>query len=225
VLSILALKDGAGLVKTLQGRAGPGQAMHGRNLSIGESWLRVACSAKDSETKKDKVKMEDQIETSKSELTTRTERVQQVARMIVERGFGAALASTELSELSGYAVETKQLSFFVSDVREELAANGMWLSGEGQAGQGFFVVRPSENAVVASRFAGKAHRALLLMQTLLEKTPLDTMTDAERRRHEKELRELKYSNRLYARRQDVVKLVKKHQPSLLKEDIETETDV
>jgi hypothetical protein len=56
------------------------------------------------------------------------------------------------------------------------------------------------------------------MQRLLEQTPQDEMSEAEKRRHEKELRELRYSNRLHARRGEVIEIVKKHRPGLLRED-------
>ena len=156
----------------------------------------------------------------KQPLASRGERVVVVATKVAALGFGGYIPNQEIVDLSGYKTNTKQFGFFVSDVREVLVSSGMWLSGEGQNSEGFFVLRASENAVLASRYAGKAHRALLLVQTLLECTPQDTMSEAEKRRHDKELRELRYSNRIYARQAEVVEVLRKHKPGILKEDVE-----
>jgi hypothetical protein len=157
---------------------------------------------------------------SDKQLATRSERILAAATEIEALGFGGFVSNEQIVKVSGYEKDTKEFGFFVSDVREVLVEQGMWLSGEGQQSKGFFIVRPSENAIVASRFSGKAHRALQLMQRLLERTPLTDLNEAERRRHEKELRELRYSNRLHARRDEVLEVIKKHKPGLLKDDLE-----
>ena len=215
MLSILARPGGA-----RRGEVGRGPAGQGRNLLINLLVESSLLWQKSSYQRKTKAKMDNEIEISKSELQTRTERVANAARVISEQGFGSAYSNEQIEELSGYSAGSREFAFFVSSVRAEVAEMGMWLSGEGQDGKGFFVVRPSENAVIASRFSGKAYRALQLMQTLLERTPLDALTESERKRHEKELRELKYSNRLFERRKDVIKVINKHSPGLLKDDIE-----
>ena len=156
----------------------------------------------------------------KQPLATRGERVIEAAIKVAALGFGGYAPNELITEISGYKPVTKEFGFFVSDVREILVERGMWLSGEGQNSAGFFIIRPSENAVLASRYAGAAHRRLLLMQRLLECTPQDAMSEAEKRRHAKELRELRYSNRLHARQSEVVEIVRKHKPGLLKDDIE-----
>ena len=157
-----------------------------------------------------------------SDELTRTEKLGVLARQIDSLGFGAFVANEQITEVSGYVPETQEFSFFITGIRNQLVEHGKWLSGEGQEGKGFFVVRPSENAVVSSRYTNKANRVLQVMQTLLEKTPMDELTEAERRRHRKELRELRYSNRLVERREEVLEIVKKHKPGLLKQDIESE---
>jgi hypothetical protein len=153
-------------------------------------------------------------------MLSHSDRAKQTAQLIATDGFGSFFPNEQISEWSGYEPNTQPFSFFLTNVRNVLVEQGMWLSGEGQEGKGFFVVRPSENAVVASRFTGKAQRALKAMETLLERTPLDTLSEAEKRRHEKELRELKYTNRFFERKSEAVRLLNKHAPGLLKDDID-----
>jgi hypothetical protein len=153
-------------------------------------------------------------------LLSHSDRNKQTAELIATAGFSSYFSNQQIAEWSGYEPDTQPFHFFLTTVRKVLAEQGMWLSGEGQEGKGFFVVRPSENAVVASRFTNKAFRALQTMQTLLENTPLDQLTEAEVRRHEKELRELKYTTRLMKRKREVMGVLKKHAPGILRDDIE-----
>jgi hypothetical protein len=153
---------------------------------------------------------------------SRLDRVLIAAEALKSRGFGQGCSNEEVVTWSAYQSGTQEFSFFVSTVRRELAQYGMWLSGEGQEGKGFFIVRPSENAVVASRFQNKATRAIELMEQLLTNTPLEGMTDAEKRRHDKELRDLRFTNRIMRRKREVVEVIKKHKPGLLKDDVELE---
>lgn len=151
---------------------------------------------------------------------SRIERLGFVAQTISASGFGSFHTNEQISEWSGYKLGTLEFSFFVSSVRQQLVKEGMWLSGEGQEGKGFFVIRPSENSIVASRNKNAARKVLSSMKTLLEQTPLTDLTEAEQRRHDKELREIRYSNRLMERQKDVLEVVKKHMPGILNEDIE-----
>jgi hypothetical protein len=153
-------------------------------------------------------------------LLSHSDRQKQAAELIASAGFKSYFSNEQISEWSGYEPRTQAFSFFLTNVRKVLAEQGMWLSGEGQEGKGFFVVRPSENAVVSSRFTNQYFRGMETMQTLLENTPLDQLTEAEVRRHEKELRELKYTTRLMKRKREVVTVLRRHAPGILRDDIE-----
>lgn len=151
---------------------------------------------------------------------SRVEKLGFVAETISTAGFGSFHTNKQVSDWSGLAPGSLEFNFFVSAVRQQLVQYGMWLSGEGQEGKGFFVIRPSENAIVASRNKNAARKVMSVMECLLERTPRNELSEAEQRRHDKELRELQYSNRLLERQRDVIETVKKHKPGLLNEDVE-----
>ena len=152
---------------------------------------------------------------------SRTDRLLVASESLHTLGYNQFCSNEQLTDWSGgYQPGTQEFSFFVSNVRQLLTKYGMWLSGEGQEEKGFFIVRPSENAIVASRLKNKAERVLINMRQLLESTPLEELSDPEKRRHEKELREIRYITRVLLRKTEVVAVIKKHSPGILQEDID-----
>jgi hypothetical protein len=155
-------------------------------------------------------------------LLSRTDRLVLATESLRTLGYNQFCTNEQISDWSGgYQPGTQEFNFFVSNVRQLLVQRGMWLSGEGQEEKGFFVVRPSENAVVASRMKNKAERVLFNMRQLLENTPLEQLSDPEKRRHEKELREIRYTTRVLRRKSEVIAVIKKHSPGILRDDLDT----
>lgn len=72
----------------------------------------------------------------------------------------------------------------ISQIRRELEKDGMYLSGEGGKGQLWVVRPPNENAGMMVRYGRKALDALKRGVILGTNTPLDTLTQEERRKHE-----------------------------------------
>jgi hypothetical protein len=122
--------------------------------------------------------------------------------------------------VSGYAIASHNLSFFVALIRQELCNHGRYLSGEGQEGKAFFIVRNTENSVVAHSKRNSATKQLNMMESLLVNTDHTGMTAPEERRHERELRKIRYINRMIERRDDVIEVLDKHKPGILRDDVD-----
>lgn len=104
----------------------------------------------------------------------------------------------------------------ISSIRRELEKDGFYISGRGQKGEQFVILPPSANTKVMQNYSRAATDALKRGVILGTNTRLDTLQPEERARHERVLEHIATRAALLARSKAVYKVVKKHQPNLLK---------
>lgn len=112
--------------------------------------------------------------------------------------------------------ETMQFGLAIAEIRRELEKDGFYLSGRGQKGVQFVILPPSGNADVMKCYQRQAADALRRGVILGTNTRLDTLTDAERRKHESVLERMAIKAVLMNRASAVVATLKRHHPELLK---------
>lgn len=108
-----------------------------------------------------------------------------------------------------------QYGLGISFIREELEADGFYLSGRGQKGNQFVILPPSSNADVMKSYQRHAARSLARGVILGTNTSLETLTDAERKKHENTLRKMATKAVLMQRSGAVAKILEKQAPALL----------
>jgi hypothetical protein len=106
-------------------------------------------------------------------------------------------------------------SFAVSNIRRELEEDGYYLSGRGQHGNQFVILPPASNADVMRAYAREAANALKRGVILGTNTRLDTLSEADRKRHESILERIATKAALLTRSQQIAKVLRKNNPKLL----------
>lgn len=102
----------------------------------------------------------------------------------------------------------------ISEIRRELEKDGFFLSGRGQKGAQFVILPPSGNADVMSAYQRHAADALRRGVILGTNTRIDTLTDAERKKHEAILERMAIKSVLMSRSSAIHKALQTHAPEL-----------
>lgn len=112
--------------------------------------------------------------------------------------------------------ETMQFGLAISAIRRELEKYGFYLSGRGQKGNQFIILPPENNADVMLSYQSAALDALKRGVILGTQTRLDSLGEADRRRHEKVLEKVAIRSVLMNRSRTVVKSLGEKAAKLLK---------
>lgn len=98
--------------------------------------------------------------------------------------YGAAFTTAELEEFFG--VQSDRLAFRVEvmAIRSELLKRGMNFTERGQNGAGFVIAQPNTNADEVERMQRAAMSSMGRSVVLASTTPLELLTEEEKRRHE-----------------------------------------
>lgn len=83
--------------------------------------------------------------------------------------------------------DSMEFGIAVSHIRKGLEYLGMYLSGRGLRGDQFMILLPKDNIQIAKLNQIRAMRTLSRTVRLLTATPVETLTESERRSLEKEL--------------------------------------
>lgn len=108
-----------------------------------------------------------------------------------------------------------QFGFAISQIRNELLEDGFYLSGRGQKGNAFVILEPASNADVMKAFSRQAMEALRRGVILGTNTRLDTLSEAERRRHEGTLERMAIKCALLGRSKQIFNVIKSSHPKLV----------
>lgn len=103
----------------------------------------------------------------------------------------------------------------ISEIRRELEKEGFYLSGRGQNGNQFVVLQPENNVDVMAQYQRAAADALKRGVILGTNTRLDTLKDAERKRHESMLERMAVKSILLSRSGRIKSVLHRHAPALL----------
>lgn len=137
--------------------------------------------------------------------------------------YGAFFPIAVLRELAGPdSQDDVRFGFFKMALVAELREMGFCLSESGMNGQGMRVMQAVEHFHVATRWQGDAQAALERGVTLLTHTDQTRLTPAEQTRDANALRELQHQKMMLSRTDEVIPVLKRHKPGLLKADIEAE---
>lgn len=103
----------------------------------------------------------------------------------------------------------------ISEIRRELEKDGYYLSGRGQKGNQFVVLPPESNSDVMLQYQRAAVDALKRGVILGTATRLDSLSDADRKKHEGILQRMATRAVLMQRSQSIAKAIQETKPSLL----------
>lgn len=98
--------------------------------------------------------------------------------------YGAQFTSKELTEYLGMTEEDLQFAMSIHHIRKALRRKGMNFTARGQYGAGYVIAQPGTNQAEMRRMANVAASAMREGVILGTSTPLDMLTDEERRIHE-----------------------------------------
>jgi len=98
--------------------------------------------------------------------------------------YGAQFASKELTEYLGLAEDSLQFAMSIHHIRKTLRRKGMNFTARGQYGAGYTIAQPGTNHAEMRRMANAAASAMREGVILGTTTPLDLLTEDERRVHE-----------------------------------------
>jgi hypothetical protein len=129
--------------------------------------------------------------------------------------YGATIDATYLEQALDCSRDSIEFSFLVSNIRHELLEDGYYLSGRGQSGNQFVILPPASNADVMTAYAREAANALKRGVILGTNTRLDTLSEADRKRHESVLERIATKAALVSRSQQIAKALRKSNPKLL----------
>ena len=103
----------------------------------------------------------------------------------------------------------------ISKIRRELEHKGFYLTARGQKGNQFVILPPESNRDVMAGYQREAIDALRRGVILGTNTRLDTLSDADRRKHEGMLEKLAVKAALMQRSTQIFKAVSKYAPKLI----------
>ena len=98
--------------------------------------------------------------------------------------YGAQFTSKELTEYLGLAEDSLQFAMSIHHIRKMLRRKGMNFTARGQYGAGYTIAQPGTNHAEMKRMANTAASAMREGVILGTTTPLDLLTEDERRVHE-----------------------------------------
>lgn len=107
----------------------------------------------------------------------------------------------------------------ISEIRRELEKDGFYLSGRGQKGAQFVILMPESNASVMSAYQRAAVDALKRGVILGTNTRLDSLSDADRRKHESLLQRMATKCVLMQRSAKIAEVLENTAPKLLRQGV------
>jgi hypothetical protein len=110
--------------------------------------------------------------------------------------------------------EDMSFALSISNIRQELLADGVYLDGRGGRGDKWFIRPYAENHAVMKSYTHQALMALKKGVILGTNTPLDSLTDDERKRHESVLCKMATRLALMQRRNPELKIIEKYKPAV-----------
>jgi hypothetical protein len=119
--------------------------------------------------------------------------------------YGSAYSTEYFEERLKVGRDSMAFGMDISKIRAALLSHGYFLSGRGQKGEQFVVVRAAANAAVMENFQAQAIKALKAGVILGTNTKLDVLTDEERRKHESTLEKLAIRAALVSRKMPLLK--------------------
>jgi hypothetical protein len=119
--------------------------------------------------------------------------------------YGSAYSTEYFEERLKVGRDSMAFGMDISKIRAALLSHGYFLSGRGQKGEQFVVVRAAANAAVMENFQAQAIKALKAGVILGTNTKLDVLTDEERRKHESTLERLAIRAALVSRKMPLLK--------------------
>lgn len=134
--------------------------------------------------------------------------------------YGSFFRTEHLRELAGPWGTDKAFPFFMMELAEHLRNAGMILSCAELGGTGYRILQQVENYHATQRWhdgIGKAYDRIVTVMTSMDR---GSMTDAEKIRDENWLRQMRHERLMHRRTIEVMEIIKKHKPGLLKEDQE-----
>ena len=129
--------------------------------------------------------------------------------------YGAAIPAEFFEEALKAPRNSMEYGLGVSSIRRELLQDGLFLSGRGQRGKQFVFLQPAANANVMAGYQRAAVDALTRGVILGTSTPIDLLTEGERRRHEGLLERIATRAALVQRSAQAAAIIRKHAPKLL----------
>lgn len=118
-------------------------------------------------------------------------------------------------ELRIPATAKMRFSLSISQIRRELQKQGFHLSGKGGNGKIWTILPAANNAGVMHSYNREAANALKRGVILGTNTPLELLTEQERRLHEKILEKMATRQVLLNRSEQIRKVIEKEKPRLL----------
>lgn len=140
--------------------------------------------------------------------------------------YGAFYPAEELRTLAGPLAKTENdFAFFKMQLRESFLnlSPRKLLTERGLNGAGMRIAQRVEHYYFSVSLLERADAAHVKAELLLEGDDQGELTEAERQRDANLLREIKHRRMMLRRAEEVYKVVRRHKPALLHEDVEAET--
>lgn len=109
-----------------------------------------------------------------------------------------------------------KFGLLISEIRRELEKDGFYLSGRGQKGNQFVILPPESNADVMAGYQRAAIDSLKRGVILGTNTRLDSLSDADRAKHERMVQRMATKAVLMQRSAAVMKVLEETNPNVLK---------
>jgi len=124
--------------------------------------------------------------------------------------YGAQFTSKELTDYLGMTEQDLQFAMSIHNIRKVLRRKGMNFTARGQYGAGYVIAQPGTNHAEMRRMANVAASAMREGVVLGTSTPLDMLTEEERRIHESLTEKMATRLALISRRSSVKTLEGRH---------------
>jgi len=119
--------------------------------------------------------------------------------------FGDLVSSKSLVDFMRCSEDSIQFAMAVSEIRRALRRKGMNFTARGQAGEGWVIAQPNTNHAEVDRMSRVASSALREAVVLGASTPLEMLTEEERKRHERSAQKVATRYALISRKQPTPK--------------------
>jgi hypothetical protein len=134
--------------------------------------------------------------------------------------YGSFFPMDQLRSWAGRLAEKESdFAFFKMGLAEQLLELGFKWSEAGLNGSGVRIGQAVENYHFAERWLARSGRDHDRAQLLLSRTDQSRLTPAEQERDRNMLRIIQHQKMMLRRRAEVVEVLQKHKPGLLREDI------
>jgi hypothetical protein len=159
---------------------------------------------------------------------TRNEFINEVIAQLKVKGieYGAFYKTEELRQLAGpFGKDETMFSFFKLELRKRFADLRLLLTEKGLSGAGMRIAQPVEIYHFAKSWIDQADNAHDRAEFFLAGNDQSRLTEAEKLRDTNLLRQIAHRRMLLRRAEDVVKVLERRAPAILKADIETPVEV